>query len=207
MTTFCIPILVISLKYFKFNKPILVGIIFICLITTSTYFRPQDFLGRGDNYYLNRYIPIPKASEEYLKTQEEYLRLSVFTTKRPDKNYPLVIFNQGRIKKIVEINAFDSRIEVVSEHGGILNYNKYYFPGWRTKVDGLNIPVMPGNPFGQIIVWVPSGVHNIEISFQETAQRKIFDWTSLISVVLAVSLVFKINLFKFIKSGKIRKNN
>lgn len=207
MTTFCIPILVISFKYLKFNKIIFAGIFLITLITTSTYFRPQDFLARLDDYYINRYIPTPKASSDYLTTQEEYLRLSRYTTKRPDKNYPLSVFNQGKIKKITQINALDAKIDVESTNGGILNYNKYYFPGWRAKLDGSATEVMPGNPFGQIIVWVPPGVHEVEISFEETTQKMILDWISLLSLLFSLALVFKNNLFKLVKSGKIRGVN
>lgn len=207
MTTFCVPVLIISLKYFKFNKIILVGIIFVSLITTSTYFRPQDFLERKDNYYINRYIPTPLASTEYLTTQEEYLRLPIFTTRRPTKNYPLVLFNQGKVKKITRINALDTTIEVESTNGGILNYNKYYFPGWRATLDGSATLLMPGNPFGQIIVWIPSGEHKVKINFEETAQKMILDWISVLSLLFALALVLKINLFKFAKSGKIRSGD
>lgn len=204
VTTFCIPILIIGLKYFKSNKWFALLIIILSLMTSAAYFRPQDFLDRKDDYYINRYIPTPLASSEYLTTQEEYLRLPKYSQKRPDKNYPLTSFNMGEIKKIAKINALDSRLQVESTNGGILNYNKYYFPGWVARLDGSTTQVMPGNPFGQIIVWVPSGVHQLDISFRETPKNLFLDLISLISFALAILLVFKINLFKLLKSGKIR---
>ena len=45
------------------------------------YFKTSEYLGRGDDYYINRYIPVPIASSEYLKTSEEYLRLPKETEK------------------------------------------------------------------------------------------------------------------------------
>ncbi len=75
MTTFAIPLLIIVFEKFQYKLLIATGIIILTIVTSSTDFRPQDFLGRTDNYFLNRYIPTPVASKEYLETQEEYLRL------------------------------------------------------------------------------------------------------------------------------------
>jgi len=204
MTTVCIPILVISLKYFKLTHVVAILMIALTITTSAYYFKPQDFLGRKDDYYLNRYIPTPVASSEYLSTKEEYLRLPIYTRIRPDRNFPLVLFQDGQIKNASKINDLDTRLEVISENGGRLDYNKYFFPGWSVKVDGTTTDIEPGKPFGQISLQVPAGFHQIEITFKETPPKIFLDSISLIGFILALLLVLRIDLFNPVKSGKIR---
>lgn len=208
ITTFCIPILIISLKYLKLQKILALGIILLCLITVSSYFRPQDFLGRGDDYYLNRYIPVPFASDEYQKTQEEYLRLPIYTQKRPSQNYPQVSFEGGEVKKLVKLNDLESLIEVESNRGGILHYNKYFFPGWKAQIDGVDANIFVGQPFGQLNVKIPEGNHTIKINFQETFTRATLNIISLITLLGVLVMIFFpkliLGLFRRADFGKIR---
>ena len=203
LTTLIIPILLIGLKYFKFSKILSLCLILLILFTASNYFRPQDFLGRKDDYFINRYIPTPIASTDYLTTGEEYLRLPKNTEYRPQKNYPLVSFD-GEINDIEKVNNLDANIIVSSENGGVLSYNKYLFPGWIVELDAKEVPIMVGKPFGQISMQIPPGLHTVKITFQETAFKKILDIISLISFITALGLVFKLNLLNRLKSGKIK---
>lgn len=204
MTSLCIPPLVISLKYFKLSSVVAILVILLTMTTSANYFKPQDFLGRGDDYYINRYIPSPVASIEYLTIQEEYLRLPTYTKIRPDRNYPLVVFEDGQIKNLLRINDLDAYLEVISESGSRLDYNKYFFPGWNVKVDGEAAEIKAGEPFGQITIQVPPGSHQVEIVFRETPPKIFLDSISLLSFILALLLALKIDLFNRVKSGKIR---
>lgn len=195
ITTFVTPLFVISLE--KLNSDLFPGVVIILAILLNfTFFRPHDFLGRQDDYYLNRYIPVPKASAEYFQTGEEYLRLPLATNKRPDKNYPLVDITGGEIKKISNNGGLDSTLEISSAKGGLLNYNKYYFPGWLAELDGREVPLKAGQPFGQISIAVPPGGHQVNISFRETAGNRVLDWVSLLGVMTALVLL----MFKEIKT-------
>lgn len=198
ITTFAIPILIITLDVIASKKWIPYVLITLTIATSFSYFRPQDFLGREDSYYLNRYIPTPFASSEYLKLQEEYLRLPNTVEKRPDKNYPLVSTNSGQIKNITKINDLNSKIDVYSEGGLTVSYYRYFFPGWIAKIDGQEVEIKPGKPFGQIEVDVPAGDHQVEISFKETSFKKFLDAISLGSFLVSLWMV---NIWKHSKKA------
>lgn len=175
LTTFATAILVIILDKFKYSKQIGIFIIFGVIALNFTYFRPHDFLGRRDEYYINRYIPNPVASEEYLKTGEEYLRLPKSTEKRP---------NEISLDK-----KMSSFFEVTNTNEITFNYNKYYFPGWKVFIDGKKAEVIAGQPYGQIQFKIPAGKHEIDIHFGETPFRMALDLISLLSLIFAVKLI------------------
>lgn len=177
LTTFATSILVIVLDKFKHSKHLGLAIIVGAIALNFSYFKPHDFLGRGDEYYINKYIPTPEASEEYLKTQEEYLRLPKETEKRPDKVSPYL--------------GLDSSFEVDYGQDLAFNYYKYYFPGWQVKIDGKKVKAHAGKPYGQVQFNVPAGKHFIEVSFKETQFRKILDMVSLLSLIGALVLIVR----------------
>lgn len=191
MATFLMPIFIIVFEKFKFQKIVIFAIITLVIILNVLNFRPQDFLGREDGYYLNRYIPVPVASSEYLNIAEEYLRLPKDTEVRPDKNYPLVTSGDGEIKNITKFNDLNVLIETSSEGKMVINFNKYMFPGWTAKIDGGEVKITPGSPFGQINVEVPKGEHQVQIKFEETTFRQILNLTSLLAFFLAIYLIVK----------------
>lgn len=187
LTTFAIPIFVIVLEKLPFKFLPIVVIVTI-LLTAGNFFRPQDFLGRQDTYYLNRYIPIPVASSEYLKTQEEYLRLPKATEQRPNKNFPL-LFPENAIKKVNKFNDLKVAFEYESDKEGIINLNKYYFPGWQAKIDGKSVKVIAGEPYGQVSILMPAGFHKAEVYFQETSLRSLLDFVSLGAFLVSLMIL------------------
>jgi hypothetical protein len=153
------------------------GLSIMVVILNAGYFKPHDFLERMDAYYINRYIPVPTASAEYLKTGEEYLRLPKATEKRPDATSPDV--------------GLSSSFEINLDFPKTLDYNKYYFPGWEVKVDGKKVEAYAGKPYGQIEYKVPAGKHKIEIAFKETRHRLILDIISIGSLLITLGFLFK----------------
>lgn len=191
MTTFLSPLLVVTFEKVRSNKLTSTFLIFLIMITATSYFRPQDFLGRQDEYFINRYIPTPIASEEYRETGEEYLRLPKNTKMRPDKNYPLVI-SENALININRINNLYTVIDVASTEGTNLNYNKYFFPGWVAKIDGQQIDITIGEPFGQIVLDIPPGAHLVEIKFEETNFRNFLNAISLGAFLVSLGLIFNL---------------
>lgn len=194
MTTFAIPLLIIVFEKFQAKLPIAAVIIILIAITGGKDFRPQDFLGRQDSYFLNRYIPNPVASEEYKKTREEYLRLPKNTQIRPDRNYPLV--SSDAAFELNKINDLDSIIEVNTGKESKLDYNKYFFPGWVASIDGQRTEITAGQPFGQITINVPPGFHSVKIVFEETNFRKLTDAISLGSFLVSLGMCFPLKFLK-----------
>ena len=177
LTTFATSILVVIFTDVKFSKYIGLLIILFAIILNFTDYKPHDFLGRTDAYYLDRYIPYPTASKAYLQTQEEYLRLPANTEIRPSKESPNI--NLG------------STFEVNTTIPKVVDYDKYYFPGWIVKIDGKDVKVSAGKPYGQIEFTVPQGKHTVSVIFKETSFRSILDIISLLSLAFALVVLFK----------------
>lgn len=191
ITTFVTPILVVGLNRLRFNLPLGIALAILACALNFSFFRPQDFLGRGDVYFLNKYIPYPKASPEYLRNQEEYLRLPAQAVKRPDQKYPSVFGDHQGVSLVNQINSLDSEIITDSPSNFLLSYNKYFFPGWEAIIDGVNTEIKPALPFGQISVLVPAGKHDLIIRFRETSLKRILDICSLLGFIISVWLIAK----------------
>ena len=177
MTTFATSILVLIFDKFKYSKAVAIVIILGAIVINFKSFRPHDFLGRTDDYFLNRYIPVPVASEEYFKTGEEYLRLPKATEVRPNQASP----DMGLGKSFEVDNPGDV----------VFNYHKYIFPGWEARVDGKKVQITSGKPYGQIVFNSPSGKHTVAVAFKETPFRLFLDIISLLGVILAVTIILR----------------
>lgn len=197
MLTLVYPLFLISFSKIKNERvSLFVSILVVAFSVGNTfnYFKYSEFLGRNDEYYINRYIPLGTASEEYKKTGEEYLRLPKNTTTRPDKVYPRVYLDEGVNNvnfEVDNINSLKSKIVTKSDSDFVLNYSKYYYPGWVAKIDGTEVKINPGSPYGQITIMVPEGEHQVEIYFKETLFRKLLNIVSLLTAVLLVILSIK----------------
>ncbi|MBI3485324.1 hypothetical protein HY025_00095 [Candidatus Daviesbacteria bacterium] len=198
ITTFVTPIFIITLEEIKFNQFIGIFLIVLTILLSFNIFRPHDFLGRMDDYFLKRYIPTPIANKKYLEIQEEYLRLPLNTLYRPSKNYPLLNQQYPIIQNLKADADLNSQFKTISSQSLTISYNKYLFPGWKVLVDNKNVPISPGSPFGQITFKVPSGAHKISIFFAETQLKILLDLISVFGII--VSLIF--SFFKFSVGGK-----
>jgi uncharacterized membrane protein len=191
ITTFATPLLLIIFEKSRL-KILFIFLIALAVISSVSYFRPEDFLGRTDTYYLERYIPFPSASAEYQKTSEDYFRLPRNTLTRPDKNYPRFYSSSEdiSINKVVESNSLDAWAEVSAAKPALLSYNKYLFPGWQVYLDEKQVSPQAGTPFGQIEIAVPKGEHRVEVLFRETALRKVLNLVSLIFLIVVLVFIF-----------------
>jgi len=191
MVVFSIPILLLGFSKYKFGKIASYIVVALAIALNFNYFKTSEYLGRGDAYYLNRYIPVPVASEEYKKTSEEYLRLPKDTETRSQTNFPRAYADVPGISRIEEINILDAAVSTDYKEDFILNYSKYYFPGWFAKIDGKSVGIASGKPYRQIVLQVPAGQHTVEVYYRESLMRQILDIVSLIGIGAAVFLILK----------------
>lgn len=205
ITTLSTPILIIVLGKIPFSNILALGLMVATVGINFSYFRPEHFLGRMDEYYLKRYIPTPKTDRLYLEHQEEYLRLPQVTQVRPDKVYPRVFSQQEGIAEVIEINDLETLIKTSSDKDLVINYNKYFFPGWMAEIDGKRVEILPGRPFGQITFSIPPGTHQVKVGFEETIFKKVLDMVSLTALLFSLWLWWRGSLkWPHLLRGKVR---
>ncbi len=175
LTTFATSILVVIFDKFKYGKQVGLTIIIGAILLNFSDYKPHDFLGRTDSYYLNRYIPYPVASTEYKMGQEEYLRLPRGVNKRPDR-----LSNNPDLNK-----KYTTTFTKAQED----SYEKYFFPGWEVKIDGKKVNAWAGEPFGQITFNVPGGEHVVSVNFKETSFKILLDLISAVGIIFAIKLL------------------
>ncbi|MFZ3302004.1 MAG: glycosyltransferase family 39 protein [Microgenomates group bacterium] len=181
-----------KLSGFKLFKFIPFIVIFASIYLNFDYFKTSEYLGRMDDYYVNRYIPYPAASSEYLKTSEEYLRLPKATEARPNKNYPRAYsMVDGVNLEIKETSSLDAIITTESSNEFELSYSKYNYTGWKAMIDGKKVEIYSGKPYGQIAFLVPSGKHLVEVKYGESSMRLVFNLISMVSLGTAIYLIIK----------------
>ncbi len=188
LITFVTPLMVIPLQHLRHKRSIGIGIILLTIGLNYNYFKPHDFLGRGDDYYLNRYIPFPTASFEYKQISEEYLRLPLATEVRPDSNFGRISVVGAQPSKVIYKNSLDTTFEIETKSPATVIYYKYLFPGWYAKIDGEQVSLNSGRPYGQVVFDVPPGSHKVKIGFKETDFRMVLNVISLLSFVGALGL-------------------
>jgi 6-pyruvoyl-tetrahydropterin synthase related domain len=64
------------------------------------------------------------------------------------------------------------------------------YPAWHIEVNGHQVAAQHVEGTQQIVIPVASGESKIEIQFQRTLDRKIGGWTSLLSVLASIAVVF-----------------
>jgi len=67
-----------------------------------------------------------------------------------------------------------------------LVFNRFAYPGWQARVDGISQPTFPTTPEGLISLPVPAGAHLVEIAFGTTPLRVA---ATLVSLLSALALV------------------
>lgn len=189
LTTFLTPLLVVSLAKLKMEQWVYGAVSLLIIVSSLGYFHPEDYLGRTDEYFLKRFVPVPIVNKEYLEIQEEYLRLPKTTERRPTKSYPIVEASADQIQAVTTVNDLNHLIKVNSTDPFLLTYNKYFFPGWTGAIDGKEVSLTAGSPFGQITLFVPSGEHQVEIKFIEPFWKRVLDTVSLFGFGLSLVLI------------------
>jgi hypothetical protein len=201
LTTFLTAFLVATIEKIslslKLKRFFGVGLLFLAIILSFNYFKPEKILPeRTDNYFMNRYFANKKIkgysdeiSQEYLTIKEEYLRLPLWTSVRPETLPQAKIESEEGEIIFSEEKAtyFTAKIKTPVETR--VTFYSYYYPGWEAFVDGQKVKIGISEPHGQISIEVPEGEHQLIFKFGETRLRSITNFVSLFSLLTVLGFV------------------
>ncbi len=157
---------------------IFLGIIAVFIVLP--YAKPQQYINKGDNYYL--------TNDATTTSSNELMPLWV-------KKIPL-----QRAEKKVEIISGDGIVENVFSNSNKINFsintlsqstvriNTIYYPGWEVNVDNASTPISYSNEQGVMDVTISSGKHLVKANFTETPLRLISDIISISSVFILLTM-------------------
>ena len=186
-----------------FLKSRIMGLIllFIAFTNTFSYFVPSEYFNPDDNYYLRRFFAnatlsigdMPYVSPDYKNYSEDYLLLPIWVKEKPDSlPSEKIESDTAQVSLINEISPYEYQSEVLSEKNSEIRVNNFYYPGWNVYIDNEKVETYPLDPNGNIGFKVGSGDHNLKVIWEETSSRRLANYVSLLSLVIALALVFAI---------------
>ena len=169
------------------NKLVNAATIILLMLLTSPLMKTGQLVYLNDKYYLS----FPGTTTYHSETSTVWAGSDASTY--PGK--PVEVIG-GKAIVTGDTKSNDSHSFIIhSQSTSKILDNTLYFPGWRVKMDGQNVPVefQDPNHKGLITFSVPAGFHKVEVSFHETPLRLIADLISLITVFLALLELFRAN--------------
>lgn len=87
------------------------------------------------------------------------------------------------------VRPLDSKYELLAREATWLNFEAFYFPGWRASIDGRSAPIAITDPHGLMAIELPAGAHELRVWFGPTWPRTLGALVSLLGIAFTV-LVF-----------------
>lgn len=175
-------------------KLVALGCFFIIAFwLNKDYWHAKGFLTKPESSYTGIY---PGTTD----TGESSPRWSVRFMERKAKTHLEVISGEAKITG-KERRSTKHEYTVETSKKSRLRENTLYFPGWEVLVDGqkVNIEFQDPQNRGLMTFYVPEGVHNVSVIFEETKLRKFANLISLSSILFLGGIV----LFKVVNRMRV----
>lgn len=133
-----------------------------------------------------------EVNQKFLGNTEEYLRLPKATLERPMMQ-PDEKIEAGEGLQILSVKKINSvKWEVETKGAGVLRAHVYNLPGWTGKINGRQVKLETGKPWGQIEILIEESgdsdsVNKIEIYYQQPESAT---FANLISAILFGGVFF-----------------
>lgn len=172
----------LNLSFFK-RKIVFWSFIFLVIISTAFYWKPSLGYDEIDsNYYWN----FPLTTTYFGETD-------LIWSEGPQGSYPKkevdVIGGKAIIENYVKKSKKHTFVINAKTDAQIVDHTQY-FPGWRVYANGKTIPVefQDINWRGQITFYVPKGISEIKVVFEESKIRLAADLISVFGVLVIFGL-------------------
>lgn len=145
------------------------------IIILLPYTKPISFINRGDGYY--------STNESTTTVRDEYMpiwvkeKLPQRASAKIEADYPAKIIES-------DIKPAKYKIKLNLEKPSKVLVNTIFFPGWRIKSNGIEIPFEITEPHGFMIFSLPKGNHDVIIKYSRTPIHAASELISLFATIV-----------------------
>ena len=172
----------------RFDFPSVIALVAIILIILSTlfWFAPRYCQGLEDPTIADL-LAFERDTQTIGTTAKgEYIPLTAdvvppYTEHLFEPNEQIAIANQERTPK--QFTA-----QLTADQPTTLIANTFYYPGWVATINGQPADLTPRDSDGLISLNLPSGTHDITITFTETPLRRTANAISLITLFVLIAI-------------------
>jgi uncharacterized membrane protein len=171
----------IALASPKYRYVLVAAMVMIAILVNWNNFRPKLY------EFVDRYVPQDPCGTSW---GFEYLPIWVKTCLKTSWNTPYQI-QSG------DIDVFSSQtyprkvvLQTRSSQRSVIDIDRYFYPGWEARVDGVVIEIGPSYPYGLVEVAVPPGEHSVVFRLQSTWYERVSNYVSTgtaVSVILYIA--------------------
>jgi len=161
----------------------------IAVFVVLPYAKPQQYINKGDSYYLTNDATTTSSNE----------LMPLWVREKPTKRFiekVAIVEGTGAVKNI-SYNSKKITFNVLAEENTKVRVNTIYYPGWKVYVDNKEVQISYGNEHGVMDIPIPSGKHLVRANFTETPLRLISNTISLLSFFVLLLLIVKRNKYEF----------
>ncbi len=169
----------------KLQKKYLLSVIYLIIIfiAAAPFLFPKEYQYYPDTFYSTNQ-DTTTVRNEYMPKWVKEIPTSMYKSK-------VEVINGGETPQILVQNANKTSFNLTLEDKRTVQVNTVYFPGWKVRVDGKEVPISYENENGLIRFFVNPGRHFINISFGETPLRILADLVSFVSLIILFLLAIK----------------
>jgi len=157
---------------------IIVVLVGIVIFSAVPFVTPKAYFDKGEGYY--------STNEATTTVKDEYM--PVWVKQKPlqrPANKIEIPQGEGKVSHVFYNNKVIS-FTVHTKKKTLITIHTIYWPGWIAFLDGKETTISYNNPRGLMQVLVPSGMHDVQVRFQETPVRLVSDFVSLLSLGILI---------------------
>jgi len=198
LLTFCISILS---GYFVLNvkdRKYIYVIIFFTIFYTILNWGNRGLIPNITDQNLRNNLPLSTAQGEghfYANTKWANVNKPWFSN--IPKSHLEILSGNGEVKLETRTATFHS-YKIITDSPIVARENTLFFPGWSAKLDNKPLKILVGKS-GVISFKIPSGTHNLNLTYNDIFPYKTIKIISLVSflvIIFAVSVLLALPFFR-----------
>jgi hypothetical protein len=186
-----------ALVYKNISQKFFYTLFFITVGLTALNWQTRSMISDINDTYLNNHAPLSTYEAEGLQpAAPKWTDISNLWIKNVPANHISISLGNGFVKEISR-SPIEHEYLIDAKSALAIEENTLYFPGWNLYINGkLHKTFLRNDPQGTIGFYVPPGLHNVILKFEDTPIRKFSKSLTLIGFLAFAYLLFRDKLQK-----------